>query len=76
MRLVSREENRPSSNETFSGAEPITIAAIRLPLSISATAALENTVAAWRMERPEWVPPPARTTSVSPMMMRTLSAGT
>ena len=33
------------------------------------TAALENTVAAWRIERPECEPPPTLTTSVSPMMM-------
>ena len=36
-----------------------TTAAIALPLAMRSTAALENTVAAWRIERPEWVPPPA-----------------
>ena len=38
--------------------------------------ALANTVAAWRMERPECEPPPTATTSVSPMMMFTFSTGT
>jgi len=37
---------------------------------------LENTVAAWRMERPECEPPPTFTTSVSPRMIFTLSTGT
>ena len=39
-------------------------------------AALENTVAAWRMERPECEPPPTLTTSVSPRMIFTVSTGT
>ena len=34
------------------------------------------TALAWRMERPEWVPPPALTTSVSPSVILTLSNGT
>ena len=51
-------------------------AAIFLPFAIRSTAAFENTVAAWRIERPECEPPPAFTTSVSPRMIFTFSTGT
>ena len=52
------------------------MAAIRLPFSIKSGTAFENTVAAWRMERPECEPPPTFTTSVSPRMIFTVSTGT
>ena len=77
LRLVSREVKRPSSVKSMlSGATFIASAAIFLPLSIRSTAAFENTVAAWRMERPECEPPPTFTTSVSPRMIFTFSTGT
>ena len=49
---------------------------MRFPFSISLSAAIENTVAAWRIERPECEPPPTLTTSVSPSTMSTASTGT
>jgi hypothetical protein len=76
VRLVSRETNRPSVKAMLSGDVASTAAAIRLPLSISAVADKENSVAAWRMERPECEPPPTRTTSVSPKITLTFSTGT
>ena len=69
--------NRPSANVDLVGRRRrARRAAIRLPLSIRSAAALENTVAAWRIERPECEPPPTFTTSVSPRMMLTFSTGT
>jgi len=47
-----------------------------LPLSTSSFAARENTVAAWRIERPECEPPPTLTTSVSPIRISIASTGT
>jgi len=46
------------------------------PFSINCVATIENTVAAWRIERPECEPPPTLTTSVSPATMSTASTGT
>src|SRR6267378_1920519 len=71
---VPRHET-PVRERNMVGWVPSTAAAMRLPLWISSAAALENTVAAWRIERPEWEPPPTRTTSVSPRMMSTVSTG-
>src|SRR5215831_9944127 len=55
---------------------PRTTAATCLPFATRSGSAFANSVAAWRMERPECEPPPRRTTSVSPRMMFTLSTGT
>ena len=47
-----------------------------LPFATRSGSAFKNTVAAWRIERPECEPPPTFTTSVSPRMIFTFSTGT
>ena len=74
--LVPGTKKRPSSNFTSPASQSKAMAAMRRPLAIRSSAAIDITVPAWRMERPECEPPPAFTTSVSPRMMLTVATGT
>jgi hypothetical protein len=65
------DENRPSLKSTLSARCSDQRARSSCPCR-SGRHALEITVAAWRIERPECEPPPTLTMSVSPMMMLTL----